>query len=299
MNVHIVESADPEVRLDKYLVESIGKYSRSSWQKMINSGSVLVNQRVESPDYSLSIGDEITWNTPSTNQKLKLDILFEDADVLVINKSPGHLVHAKNDLANEATIASSISDLTDDTQPGRAGIVHRLDRFTSGVMILAKTEGARVFLQKQFARHTVDKYYLSAIDGKIRKNVEIDLPMARNSKKPQTWEVNAKGKPSKTSLLLLNSRSKHSVVLLKPQTGRTHQIRVHLAHLGHPIIGDLQYQASTKAERFLLHAWQLRITLPSLSSKWFIAPLPTDMSKYIKDEDLKNAQAIITSKHSR
>jgi 23S rRNA pseudouridine1911/1915/1917 synthase len=158
--------------------------------------------------------------------------------------------------------------------PERAGIVHRLDRATSGVMICAKTPEALKWLQKQFAERKVKKEYLVIINGTINpKEAIIDMPIARNPRNPKTFHVSVDGKPAKTQYSTISSQNNQTLLRLLPETGRTHQLRVHLSHQGHPIIGDEMYKGD-KFERLLLHAHNLKITLPSKTHKNFTAPIP-------------------------
>ena len=156
----------------------------------------------------------------------------------------------------------------------RAGIVHRLDRATSGVMICAKTPEALSWLQKQFSERKVKKTYVAVVKGALSEpEAVIDMPIERNPRKPQTFRVGANGKPSVTAYKVLKTGNGYSLLELKPTTGRTHQLRVHLHKLGHPIVGDELYDGP-EAERLFLHATSLEITLPDKQRKTFEAPAP-------------------------
>jgi 23S rRNA pseudouridine1911/1915/1917 synthase len=156
----------------------------------------------------------------------------------------------------------------------RAGIVHRLDRATSGVMICAKTPEATAWLQKQFSPRKVTKHYVAIVEGTIEpEEAIIDIPIGRNPKEPSTFRADINGKPATTHYKVLKTHNNHSLIGLKPETGRTHQLRVHLNYLNHPIVGDTLY-GGAKADRMYLHAQSLDIVLPSKELQHFEAPLP-------------------------
>lgn len=160
-------------------------------------------------------------------------------------------------------------------QNNRAGIVHRLDRATSGVMICAKTPAALKYLQRQFAQRKTKKTYTAVIAGDIKPaEAIIDMPVERNPRAPATFRVGAQGKSAVTHYKTAASNGRYSLLELRPETGRTHQLRVHLAHQGHPILGDTLY-GGEPAERMYLHAKQLEITIPKdHERKVFVAPVP-------------------------
>lgn len=164
----------------------------------------------------------------------------------------------------------------------RAGIVHRLDRATSGVMICAKTPEALSWLQKQFSQRKVKKSYAAVVEGVLKEEeAVIDMPIERNPRKPQLFRVGINGKPAATAYKVLKSNRKLSLLALKPTTGRTHQLRVHLEHLGHPILGDTFY-GGKPADRLYLHASSLEITLPNRERKVFKVPMPPQFEELIK-----------------
>ena len=249
------------MRLDSYLAEKYPEYSRSVWQKFIKKGYVKVNNEVVTvTKYDVTEPDMITYELPDllTISKLITDlpILYEDENVIVINKPAGILTHSKGALNEEYTVADFIrsrspSNHLTNQQSNRFGIVHRLDRNTSGVLIGAKNEETLKFLQKQFSNRTVKKTY-HAMVNKIPRNSEfiIDLPIARNPKKPSTFRVDPKGKPAITKVRIGSIRvgTSRTVLILKPLTGRTHQLRVHLAYMGMPIIGDNIYNRDERRE---------------------------------------------------
>lgn len=161
----------------------------------------------------------------------------------------------------------------------RAGIVHRLDRATSGVMICAKTPEALKWLQRQFAHRRTKKTYYAVVSGELKQpEAIIDMPVARNPKAPATFRVDANGKSALTAYKVIASNGRYSLVELKPETGRTHQLRVHLSHLGHPIVGDYMYGGEPN-ERLLLHAYSLELTLLDRRRLTFTAPIPKEFKR--------------------
>ena len=274
----IVTPEDQTQRLDLYLVSQFPSLSRRLIKLQVDDGQVLLNGQYTRVSQKLHAGDHIQLRfdphkTPSI-AKLSLPILYEDDDCLVINKPEGILTHSKGPFNPEATVATFIADKVVDQTGDRAGIVHRLDRGTSGVLICAKTPGALQWLQKQFSQRKVKKTYLAVIQGTLDPpEAVVDVPIERNPKKPKTFRVAKTGKPATTTYKLLTQGTKKSQVELKPTTGRTHQLRVHLAFLGHPIVGDSFYGGLT-ADRLYLHATLLEITLPNRQRKTFTATPP-------------------------
>ena len=215
--------------------------------------------------------------TTKKNQKsipdIELPIIFEDDDCVVINKPVGLLTHSKGAFNPEATVATWLSNRTTDMDGERAGIVHRLDRATSGVMICAKSPEALAWLQKQFSQRKVKKSYIAIIAGQLDpEEAIIDMPIERNPKAPATFRVGNNGKSATTHYKTIESSEHYSLLELKPETGRTHQLRVHLKHLGHPIVGDVLYNGKP-GERLFLHAQSLEITLPNRERKVFNVPI--------------------------
>lgn len=282
------------MRLDAYLAEFWPETSRSQWQKYITAGYVLVNGVIEtSAKRVLDEDDQVTTNVPAAPDfsEETLPVLFEDDDVIVINKPSGVLTHAKGEILDEFTVADFIrSRTTDGLETNRPGIVHRLDRVTSGVLIAARTPEAKRFLQKQFQDRKAKKTYLAITEGVPKQHeAVIKLPIERNPKKPQTFRVGAGGKYAETAYKVLSESrdGRYSLIVLKPLTGRTHQLRVHLAYLGCPIVGDELYGARKSAVRLMLHARSLEITLPtSRERRTFNADIPTDFADCMAKHNL-------------
>ena len=274
LDIHLSTDFDPSI-------------SRSLWQKYIKAGYVSVNQRVVmTPKFEVDETDEIAVKLPEKEQaSAELPILYEDDDVIVVNKPSGLLTHAKGGLSTEPTVAEIIRPKTSfASDTDRPGIVHRLDRDTSGVLIIAKTADAAAHLQRQFAQRTTKKTYLAVTDGVPKlAAAKIDLPIGRNPAAPSTFRVDPNGKPAQTTYRVLTSTETQALIELKPTTGRTHQLRVHMAHLNTPILGDRVY-SKPNAIRLMLHAHKLEITLPSGERKTFEAAVPKEFKDIFPGE---------------
>ncbi len=213
--------------------------------------------------------------------QIDLPVLYEDTDCVVIIKPEGLLSHSKGAFNPEATVATWLRGRLRSMEGERAGIVHRLDRATSGVMICAKTPEAHAWLQKQFSQRRVKKTYTAIINRQFDSPAFIiDMPLERNPKQPQTFRVGPNGKPAQTAVQTMLVTDQHSLVELKPHTGRTHQLRVHMAHLKRPIVGDTLYSGDV-AERLFLHAHTLELTLPNRDRRIFEAPVPESFNDFL------------------
>ena len=277
-----------KVRLDIYLSTKFDTtISRSLWQKYIKAGYVSVNNKVATtPKFEVDETDEIALNLPEKEQAdVDLPILYEDDDVIVVNKPSGLLTHAKGGLSDESTVAEIIRPKTSfATDTDRPGIVHRLDRDTSGLLIIAKNPESAAHLQRQFAERTAKKTYIAITDGKPKLNAaKIDLPIGRNPSAPSTFRIDPNGKPAQTTYHVLAENDAQSLVELKPTTGRTHQLRVHLTHLNAPILGDRVYGKSSDC-RMMLHAQKLEVALPSGERKVFEAIIPDEFKKFFPED---------------
>ena len=273
-------------RLDQRVVELIPELSRAYGTKLIEQGKVTVNGVPQTKaGYKLRDGDDVLVDFELTSladiPKISLKVLYEDDDCVVVIKPLGLLTHSKGDFNPEATVETWLRGRTKITGE-RAGIVHRLDRATSGVMICAKTPEALKWLQRQFAQRRTKKTYFAVVTGELKQpEAIIDMPLERNPKAPATFRVGHGGKPSKTHYKVVASNGVHSLLELKPETGRTHQLRVHLSHIGHPIVGDAMYGGEPN-ERMLLHAERLELTLPNRERQEFHAPLPKVFKDMVK-----------------
>ncbi|HEX4774158.1 MAG TPA: RluA family pseudouridine synthase [Candidatus Saccharimonadales bacterium] len=273
-------------RLDQYVVRQLPSLSRAFADKLIDQSRVLVNGQPQlKSGYRLRANDQIEIqydeNEQTSIEDIELPIIYEDKSCVVIDKPSGLLSHSKGAFNPEATVASWLGSRVDGLTGERAGIVHRLDRGTSGVMIGAKTPEALGWLQKQFSQRKVKKMYLAVVRGQLKQaEAIIDMPIERNPKKPQTFRVGSNGKPAVTAYKVLKSNAKFSLLELRPTSGRTHQLRVHLSHLGHPILGDNLY-GGQPADRLYLHASSLEITLPNKQRQTFESPEPAEFHEVV------------------
>lgn len=276
-------------RLDQYVISKQPSFTRSHAVKLIEQGRVLVNNKPQlKAGYKLRPKDNIVINFDENEKinipEIDLEIVYEDNDCIVINKPVGILTHSKGAYNPEATVATWLSARIKGIDEERAGIVHRLDRATSGVMILAKNADSLSWLQKQFSQRRTKKQYIAITQGIFKQlEAEIDMPIERNPKKPQTFRVGSNGKSASTTYKVIDSSDKYSFVRLRPFTGRTHQLRVHLAQLGHPIVGDQLY-GGERADRLYLHAESLEITLPDKRRKTFSVKVPKQFNNFMESK---------------
>ncbi len=273
-------------RLDKKLVEKYPEYNRSTLQTFIRSGYVFVNGKpATKPNTQIEADAEIALNLPEefTNEELKNSAIekirpktiFEDENVLVLDKPSGLLSMAKGEYTAEPTLEDY------------GLLVHRLDRDTSGVVILGKNEETQKMLRRQFQDRKAHKTYYAVVEGRPKLDeAMIDLPMSRNIKHPTTFVVDANGKPAQTYYKVVKAGEKYSLLELRPTTGRTHQLRVHLKYLGTPILGDRVY-GSAPADtdmRLYLHAAKLEISIPDTPENkrmTFEAPIPKEFERVL------------------
>lgn len=276
-------------RLDIQLANTYPDFSRSSWQKQIRAGYVSVNGAViTSPKQDIDPDDKVTVLLPektSHNEK-NLPIIYLDEDIIVIDKPIGVLTHAKNELDDEFTVETFFARYCDDDMDEqRHGIVHRLDRDTSGAMIGARTIVAFDHLKQQFSSRKAHKTYIAIIKGTLAQpEFVVDLPIARHMSKPGSFHVDTKGKSAQTKISVLKTNGTYSLLQLEPKTGRTHQLRVHLAHLGKPIYGDRLYGST--ADRLYLHAHQLKISTVAGTERIFISPVPPEFETLLGEDDV-------------
>lgn len=278
-------------RLDVELSQRYPETSRNTWQKHIKTGNISVNGNVvKSTKYNVSPADQIAINIPEKENfdDNSLPIIYLDDHIIVINKPIGILSHSKGVMNDEFTVADFFKRYSSyNTNTNRTGIVHRLDRDTSGIMIGARDEETAKMLQKQFADRKTKKTYVAIVLGAPKlSTANIDLPIIRNPAKPSTFKVDASGKTAATRYDVIDSNEKYSLIKLQPKTGRTHQLRVHMNYIGTPIMGDRVYGKEKHFERLYLHAYSLEITIPGSERKTFIAPIPDDFSKYFSNINL-------------
>ncbi len=259
------EKPDNRERLDHLLVQQHPEFNRSTLQRFIKEGRVSVDDTpILKPNAQIAPDAQIVLDTPEKTKKLpKLPVIYEDEHILVVNKPAGLLSMAKGEYCAEPTLEDY------------GLLVHRLDRDTSGVVILAKDPETQKMLRKQFQDRKTHKTYYAVVEGRPKQpEALIDLPIIRNYKHPTTFMVDASGKASQTYYKVLQQNDQFSLLELKPKTGRTHQLRVHLQYLGTPILGDSVYGEASS--RLFLHAYQLEITIPEGDRRIFTAPVPKE-----------------------
>ena len=286
------------LRLDKYVAEVLPQFSRAYIQKLITQGYILVNEQSAKASQRLKDNDKITIKIPPpaypTAEPIPLAIIYEDKDILVIDKpaglvvhpSPGHTSHTLVNaiLAHCPSLATS-EDLT------RPGIVHRLDKDTSGLMIIAKNDYARQYLVNQFKSHAVTKGYLVLVKGRPSpEQGAIEAPIGRDPHNRKRMAITETGKEASTQYKVKEYLNGYTLLEVAPRTGRTHQIRVHLSAIGYPVVGDPIYGTKRRLEakalclkRQFIHAYRLGFRLPSTNEyREFTCPLPADLKQALK-----------------
>jgi len=277
--IYLFEVRSEKVRLDIELTRRFPEFTRSTIQKYIKAGFVRVNDEViEKNKFDVTEFDDIAVVPPEKTDFTaeELPIIYIDDNVIVVNKPAGVLTHSKGALNDEFTVADFFRRYTTNgLETSRPGIVHRLDRDTSGVIIGARNDETALLLKKQFADRTTKKHYIAIVDGapKLQEAI-IDLPIGRNPSSPSMFRVDPSGKAAITKYEVLESDDTQSLVALHPKTGRTHQLRVHMAYISTPISGDRVYGNVKTAPRLMLHASSLELTIPTSSRKTFEAPVP-------------------------
>lgn len=285
-DMYLFEEQPQKHRLDVELVERYPNMSRSTIQKYIKGGYVTVQDEVvKSPRFEVTELTDIALVPPQRQDTSaeELPIVYIDDNIIVVNKPAGVLTHSKGALNDEFTVADFFRRYTTNAlETNRPGIVHRLDRDTSGIIIGARNDETATMLKKQFADRTVKKQYVAVVDGQPKlAEALIDLPIGRNPSAPSTFRVDPKGKEAITAYKQLATNGKKSLIELMPKTGRTHQLRVHMQYLKTPITGDRVYGKASKTKRLFLHAHSLELTVPVSTRKTFTAPVPVDFKEQV------------------
>ena len=294
-----------EARLDLWLTETVPEHSRSRWQSLIKEGRVTVNGAPGKANLKIHTGDRVEWSIPDPApaapqaEEIPLNILYEDKHMIVINKPAGLVVHPAVGNETGTLVNALLHHCTDLTGIGgeiRPGIVHRLDKDTSGVMVIAKNELAMAELSRQFKERDTEKEYLTIVWGvPYGKRGTVETTIGRHPVHRKKMAANVRnGREAVSHYEVLEALGEAALVRVKIETGRTHQIRVHMAHIKHPVIGDTVYgrgRASTvKAGRQMLQAAKLALNHPKTGKRMtFEAPLPDDMKALLKQlrSDLK------------
>lgn len=301
-NIYIVESAQEGERLDQFLKDASGM-NRSEVQKWIKEGkAILLPGKMVRPNYHVKAGDQISFSWEEKKevelipQDIPLDILYEDDDILVLNKKRGMVIHPApgnpdGTLVNALLYhcGSKIFEACED--PIRPGIVHRLDKDTSGVMVCAKSRRAFPVLKEEIASHEAKRHYAALVHGQMEGNTGvIRLPLGRSTRDRMKWDVQPKtGKPAVTHFRVIQFMPRYSLVECILETGRTHQIRVHMSHIGHPVVNDPLY--GWKKDHFpcegqVLHSRTLDLRHPVTGEEMhFEAPLPEDFLACLKEAE--------------
>ena len=289
MEKHIVSSEEKGKRLDSYIASICNDITRTSAERMIKNGEILVNDKTQKVAYKINEGDIITIQKSEPKeieikaQDIPIEIIYEDNDIIVVNKPKGMVVHPANGnpdgtLVNAimAKCKNSLSGIGGEIRPG---IVHRIDKDTSGLLIIAKNDTAHVNMSEQIKNHEVKKTYIALVRGIIKENeATIDMPIGRSTSDRKKMAVNRNGKNAVTHIKVLKRYDQYTLVEVNIETGRTHQIRVHLSHIGYPIIGDYTYSNGKNefgVEGQCLHAKSLEFKHPITGKEMKLeAPLP-------------------------
>ena len=287
-----VASADGGTRLDHFLAAQVPELSRSRLQTLIREGAATVDGAIVSPGKKLRAGDHIILNVPkpvaATNapEDIALDILHEDGDLIVINKPPGIVVHPSAGHASGTLVNALLHHCGALSVIGgveRPGIVHRLDKDTSGCLVAAKNDAAHQELARQFASRDITKIYLALVAGRFAKKsgiVNVEIGRHKIHRQKMSVVPEGKGRASNTGWRVLAEMLAGTLLECTLHTGRTHQIRVHLKHLGHPLLGDAIYGKRAGFARQMLHAWKLGFTHPRTGKRLdFTAPIPPDFTE--------------------
>ena len=301
----VVLQGNGEVRLDKFLTEKLD-ITRSYIKTLIDSGKILVNNKKVKAGHILKVNDEVKAEIPCPEninlqpENIDIDIVYEDDDLVVINKPQGMVVHPASSVKSGTLVNAllyHIKNLSGINGKIRPGIVHRIDKDTSGLLVVAKNDNAHLILQKQIQEKTCKRYYLAVTYGKFKnESGEIENYLARGSVKYEKFFVvpSSKGKYAKTLYEVLSYNEGFSLLKFELKTGRTHQIRVHSSYLGHPIVGDKLY--GRKDEKFdlngqLLHAYKLEFVHPVLNKKMtFVILFLTIVQKMSENYFQKNGK---------
>lgn len=287
MQKYQLKVSDQKTRLDKFVAENITDISRSRVKELIEDEHILVNGKLEKVSYKVSAGDQIEVEIPAKKpldlepENLNLDIVYEDDDVIVVNKPQGMVVHPAAGHPDHTLVNGLLyhtRDLAQSPEGFRPGIVHRIDKDTSGLLMVAKNDQARESLEKQLATKTNKREYLAIVHGNFKNQSGlINAPIGRNPNNRKQMAVNPRGKAAVTHFRVLEQFSNYSLVKCVLETGRTHQIRVHMKYIGHPLAGDPLYgpKKTLPGHGQFLHAAVLGFYQPK-TDEWleFTVPVP-------------------------
>ena len=285
---------EENIRLDSYIAGKYKDLSRTMIQKLIENGEILVNGQKKKISYKVNINDKISINIPEPEetdlkpQNIPLEVIYEDNDIIVVNKPKGMVVHPANGNP-DGTLVNAIMAISKNSLSGiggkiRPGIVHRLDKDTSGIIIVAKNDKAHINLSKQIKDREVKKIYIALVKGAVNENeATIDMPIGRSTKDRKKMAVRKDGKQAITHFKVLKRYLNYTLLEVKIDTGRTHQIRVHMAEIGHPVVGDIVYSKGKNEFGVvgqMLHAKSLDFTHPTTGKKMH---LEAELPQYFKE----------------
>ncbi|HEC33307.1 MAG TPA: RluA family pseudouridine synthase [Chloroflexi bacterium] len=283
-------------RLDRVLAARLPDVSRAQVQRLIKSGDVTVSGRPRKPAYRVESGDRVAvvlpeeTEAPIRPEPIPLDVVYEDEYFLVVNKPAGMVVHPAAGHATGTLVNALLAHCPQAADVGgleRAGLVHRLDKDTSGLLLVAKDPETHAALQQQFKHRRVSKTYLALVEGQVepREGV-IEAPVGRDRRERKRMAVTRTGRPAMTRYRVVEVFRHHTLLEVRPHSGRTHQVRVHLAWLGYPVVGDRVYGRRRQpllSDRHFLHARQLRFTHPvSKEELTLTAPLPAELATLLE-----------------
>lgn len=293
-----IKENNQKERLDKVLSELDKTLSRTAIQRLIEEEKILVNNKKEKASYKVSIGDIIIIEEEKAKeinlkaQEIPIEILYEDNDIIVVNKPKGLVVHPANGNP-DGTLVNAIMNICKDSLSGiggeiRPGIVHRLDKDTSGVIIIAKNDKAHINLSNQIKNREVKKMYIALVRGVIKENeATINMPIGRSTKDRKKMAVSKNGKEAVTHFKVIERFDNYTLLEIKIDTGRTHQIRVHLSEIGYPVIGDYVYSNGKNPFGIvgqMLHAKSIEFKHPVTNELMKIeAPIPKYFEKIINE----------------
>ena len=299
MKKELIVESEEQKRIDAYISENT-EYSRTAVQRLIEEEKITVNGKKEKASYKVQNGDKIEIEEePAKEIELKaqdipLEILYEDNDIIVVNKPKGMVVHPANGNP-DGTLVNAIMSICKDSLSGiggeiRPGIVHRLDKNTSGAIIIAKNDKAHINLSEQLKNHEIKKTYIALVRGIVKENnATINMPIGRSKKDRKKMDVDKNGKEAITHFKVLKRYQDCTLLEINIETGRTHQIRVHLSHIGYPIIGDEVYSNGKNKwniEGQCLHAKSLDFKHPITEKEMHIeAELPKYFQKILEELD--------------
>ena len=305
MKEYIVSQEEKGKRLDAYIPSVDLDITRTSAQRLIEDGNILVNGKNAKVSYKIQENDKISVEIPKPKQielkaqDIPIEIVYEDSDIIVVNKPKGMVVHPANGNP-DGTLVNAIMAICKDSLSGiggeiRPGIVHRIDKDTSGLLIVAKNDNAHVKMSEQIKNHEVKKTYIALVRGIFKENeATIDMPIGRSTSDRKKMAVNKNGKNAITHIKVLKRFDKYTLLQVNIETGRTHQIRVHMAEIGFPIVGDYVYSNGKNpfdVKGQMLHSYKLEFKHPTTNENMSLkADLPEYFEKVLQELRKENSK---------